>query len=276
MSAGLVRASADFAGRAARRQYIKSDNFSFSSICIFLVISSWTSFALRQAFLSHAFSTSVTVEKKKKIPVVLARRYFFLNIAAIRRAGPGMAIPFTVRLTDKPHLIGKGAVPYLQSSIHRLEMQALYLLLFFGGQNFFHKFLFSYLSGIFPGTFPFSFYIIHAAFYSNKNFLFIREHLPTPFPSPFWLSLNPEGEAVGHRSDLLTRFFRVFRRFSRCSALSAANWEQLPPYPGNSGGWQSSAIPQYDKIHTSGKNRVPALEPGCKSPNEILKDALTA
>ena len=48
------------------------------------------------------------------------------------------------------------------------------------------------------------------------------------------------------------------------------------PYPGNSGGWQSSAIPQYDKIHTSGKNRVPALEPGCKSPNEILKDALTA
>lgn len=140
-----------------------------------------------------------------------------------------MAIPFTVRLTDKPHLIGKGELCRISKAVFTdWKCKRCIFYCFLGVKNFFHKFLFSYLSGIFPGTFPFSFYIIHAAFYSNKNFLFIREHLPTPFPSPFWLSLNPEGEAVGHRSDLLTRFFRVFRRFSRCSALSAANWEQLP------------------------------------------------
>ena len=224
--------------------------------------------------MSHAFFNLCNRGKKEKIPVVLARRYFFLNIAAIRRAGPGMAIPFTVRLTDKPHLIGKGSCAVSPKQYSQIGNASAVSSIAFWGQKFlFISFFPPTVSGIFPGTFPFSFYIIHAAFYSNKNCLFIREHLPHSLPSPFWLSLNPEGEAVGHRSDLLTRFFRVFRRFSRCLALSPANWEQLPHILETAAG--GNQMPFLNMATHSWKNRVPALEPGCKSPNEILKDSLT-
>lgn len=167
--------------------------------------------------------------KKKKIPVVLARRYFFLNIDAIRRAGQEW--PYRSQSVSQINhtLSEKGSCAVSPKQYSQIgNASAVSSIAFWGSKISFISFFSPTISGIFPGTFPFSFYIIHAAFYSNKNCLFVREHLPTPIPSPFWPSLNPEGEAVGHRSDLLTRFFRVFRRFSRCSALSAANWEQLP------------------------------------------------
>lgn len=140
-----------------------------------------------------------------------------------------MAIPFTVRLTDKPHLIGKGELCRISKAVFTdWKCKRCIFYCFLGAKNFFHKFLFSYRQRHIPPVLSHSRSTSSTQLFIPIKTVFLSVNI---FPLPFLTfrpSLNPEGEAVRHRSDLLTRFFRVFRRFSRCLALSAANWEQLP------------------------------------------------